>query len=113
MIGLGASAPALAQSTAVDPAFRQRCAACHVNNPNGQPTPLGPNLRRVVGREAGSSSFRAYSPALKSSGITWNAATLDRYLAAPTRLVPGTRMTVALPDAKQRAAIIAYLNSLR
>ena len=32
-----------------------------------------------------------------------------RYLAAPTRLVPGTRMPVAVPDAAQRAAIVAYL----
>jgi cytochrome c len=47
---------------------------------------------------------------MKRSGIVWNERTLDRFLAAPTKVVPGTTMTYAgVPDAKERAALIQYL----
>lgn len=91
--------------------FRQRCQSCHSVAP-GRNTPLGPNLIGVVGRKAASTPFR-YSPALKASGLTWNRATLDRFLTAPTRAVPGTRMVVSVPNAAQRAALVGYLESKR
>lgn len=90
-----------------DQLFRQRCAMCHSVDP-ARTLPLGPNLSKVVGRKAGSTSF-AYSPQLKASGLTWDRATLDRYLTAPTRLVPGTKMAVVVPNAAERAALIAHL----
>lgn len=89
--------------------FRQRCQACHSASADKR-SPLGPNLSGVVGRKAGSTDFR-YSPALKASGLTWNRQTLDRFLAAPTKAVPGTRMVVAVPDGAQRSALIGYLQS--
>ena len=52
-----------------------------------------------------------YSPALKSSGIVWDAKTLDQYLAAPTVKVPGTRMVMKVSDPARRAALIAYLKA--
>jgi len=104
---VGAAAPAPNGETL----FRQRCQSCH-SVAAGRTTPLGPNLVGVVGRKAGSTPFR-YSPALKASGLTWSRATLDRFLAAPTRTVPGTRMVVAVPDAAQRAALIGYLETKR
>jgi cytochrome c len=90
--------------------FLQRCAACH--SVDVEPAGVGPNLKAVVGRKAASTAFR-YSPALMQSKLVWTAATLDRYLAAPTRLVPGTRMVIALPDTAQRAAVIKYLATMR
>ena len=87
--------------------FRQRCQACH-SATAGQPSRLGPNLAGVVGRKAASLAFN-YSPALKKSGVTWSRTSLDRYLAAPNRMIPGTRMTVTLSDGVQRAALINYL----
>ena len=69
---------------------------------------LGPNLAGVVNRKAGMTAFN-YSPALKASNLTWNRPTLDRYLAAPGRTVPGTRMVIALPDQAQRTAVINFL----
>ncbi|TIW06652.1 MAG: cytochrome c family protein, partial [Mesorhizobium sp.] len=33
----------------------------------------------------------------------------DTFLAAPGQMVPGTSMTVGVPNAAQRAAIIGYL----
>ena len=51
-----------------------------------------------------------YSDAMKRSGIVWNAQTLDRFLADPTGVVPGTAMGYAgVKDARERADLIAYL----
>lgn len=91
--------------------FRQRCVACHSVEP-GKQTPLGPNLRGVGGRKAGATAFN-YSPQLKRSGLTWTAAELDRFLAAPTRVVPGTRMTIGVANPAERAALVGYLTEAR
>lgn len=88
--------------------FRQRCGSCHTVTPGARAV-LAPNLAGVVGRKAASTTF-AYSPALKASNVTWTRANLDRFLTAPGRMVPGTRMVIAVPDAGQRAALIDYLS---
>lgn len=98
---------ALAQPIDGGALFKQRCQGCHAIA-RDQPADIGPNLAGVVGRAAAGTGY-AYSPALKASGLRWDAATLDRYLAGPARLVPGTKMPVAVSDPAQRAAIIAYL----
>jgi cytochrome c len=72
---------------------------------------MGPNLNKLFGRKAGTAPGFAYSPALKASGIVWDAKTLDAYLAAPTKVVPGTRMVVKVPDPARRAALITYLKA--
>ena len=87
--------------------FRQQCQNCHSIEP-GKPSPLGPSLAGVFGREAGMAKYR-YSPALRNSGLTWTREELDAYLAAPSKAVPGTRMVVGLSGEEQRAAVIAYL----
>jgi cytochrome c len=56
--------------------------------------------------------FTNYSAALKRSGITWTEASLDRWLADPQALVPGQAMGVNLPDAGERADVIAFLRTL-
>ena len=89
--------------------FHQRCQACHVP---GRPTPLGPNLAGVVGRKAGTTSFN-YTPGMKSLGLIWTKANLEKYLAGPARMVPGTRMVISVPDAAQRKAVVEYLATLR
>ncbi|CAN7198085.1 c-type cytochrome [Phenylobacterium sp. LjRoot225] len=109
---LGAAAPAMAQdATAGGLLFKQRCQACHTVTP-GQPSTIAPGLIGVVGRKAGATAF-SYSPALKASGLTWDKATLDKFLAAPNKLVPGTRMLVMVSDPKQRADLVAYMASLK
>lgn len=72
---------------------------------------MGPNLHGLFGRKAGAVAGFNYSPALKASGIVWDATALDRYLAAPTEAVPGTRMVVRVTDPARRAALIAYLET--
>ncbi|MGF6228030.1 cytochrome c [Inquilinus ginsengisoli] len=106
---LGAPLPAAAQDAAAgERAFRTRCATCHSLEP-GQ-NRAGPSLAGVIGRKAGSVEGARYSQGLRDSGITWDAQSLDGFLADPRKAVPGTSMTVRLADAAQRAAIIAYLS---
>ena len=87
----------------------QGCQACHAVEEND----LGPRHRGVVGRRAGSVADYNYSVALKNSGLTWNEATLDRWLTNPSALVPGTKMFFKLGSPQDRADVIAYLKELR
>lgn len=84
----------------------ERCEGCHSVDRDR----IGPRHQGVVGRKAGAIAGFAYSPAMKNSGLTWDEATLDRFLQGPAKLVPGTRMGFAgVPDAQDRADLIAYL----
>ncbi|MBB5685966.1 c-type cytochrome [Sphingobium boeckii] len=106
------SATASAQTPANgETLFRQRCQTCHSVAVGGK-AGVGPNLRGVVGRNAAATAFK-YSPALQKSKVTWTKANLDRYLTAPTRMVPGTRMVISVTDAGQRAALVQYLSQTR
>ena len=87
----------------------QGCQACHSIEDND----LGPRHRGVVGRHAGSVADYNYSQALKNSGLTWDAATLDRWLTNPSALVPGTKMYFKLDDPQARADVIAILGQLK
>lgn len=87
--------------------FDERCSMCHQKEGGGQ----GPSLVGVVGRPAASLAGVNYSRALKQSNLTWTPETLDRFLTNPTALVPGTAMPLAVPSAKDRADLIAYLGS--
>jgi cytochrome c len=83
-----------------------RCMGCHALEYNR----TGPKHCGVLGRRAGSAPGYEYSGAMKHSKIIWTERSLDRFLAAPTKVVPGTTMTYAgVPDAKDRADLITYL----
>ena len=91
--------------------FVQDCSICH--SPKAGQNLVGPSLFSVVNRHSGQISGYHYSDANRNSGLTWNIATLDRYLSAPRQVVPGTKMTFpGLKDPKQRADVIAYLATL-
>ena len=96
----------------VPPAFAI-CSACHPVTPAGEHS-IGPNLRNVVGRRAGTAAKFTYSKAMRESGITWTPAELDAYLSNVSAKVPGTLMSFnGLPEAKDRRAVIEYLASLK
>ena len=90
-----------------------RCAACHTVQKGG-PNGLGPNLFGVMGRKAGSKPDFGYSAAMKNAGFTWTPQKLDAYIAHPADVVPGNHMAFAgIPDARQRADVVAYLGTLK
>lgn len=92
--------------------FQSTCSICHSVQP-GQ-NKIGPTLSGVVGRKTGSVAGYTYSPQNQAANLTWDAATLDKYLEAPRAMIPGTKMTYGgLKDAQKRADLIAYLATLK
>jgi cytochrome c2 len=68
-------------------------------------------LQGLFGRTAGTlAGFPQFTDALKESGIVWDAAKLDQFLADPPKMVPGTWMWVGKVEAaRERRELIAYL----
>lgn len=91
------------------------CIACHTFE-KGQPNRIGPNLYGIVGDEiAHDRGGYDFSAPLKSAAKdkTWTPEALNEWLYKPQNFAKGTKMTFAgVPKAKDRADIIAYLNSL-
>ncbi len=84
--------------------FESRCTGCHAVDTDRE----GPRLGGVFGRKAGSVAGFNYSAALKSSGLTWDDATLERWLSDPDMVVPGNNMDFHVPKAGERRDLIAY-----
>src|SRR5258707_7879188 len=103
--------PADAQDAAAGKALYQQCSVCHsVDGSNG----VGPTLKGIVGHKSGEVAGFRSSRAMKNAAIIWDRKTLDAYLAEPQKVVPGNQMPFSgLADAKQRADLIAYLETLK
>jgi len=93
--------------------FRAQCALCHSAQPGDNGGAQGPNLNGVIGRAAASNSDFGYTQALKNSKLTWDAATLDRFLTSPTTVVPGSAMVIAVPSEAERQNLIAYFTAVK
>lgn len=93
--------------------FRRDCALCHYAGPGSIGGGQGPSLVGVLGATAGMRSDFSYTKAMRESGLVWNEATLDRFLADPSVVVPGTTMVVKVPQANSRRDLIAYLATLK
>lgn len=108
-----AAAPAGAQTLSAQGAnlFQQRCSACHAVKPGAKS--MGPNLAGIAGRKSGGVTGYAYSKALAGGKVHWDAASLEAFLAAPTKKAPGTKMMIGVPNAADRKAIVAYLGTLK
>ena len=114
LAALVCAAPALgADANAGQAIFRTQCALCHSAQPGDNGGAQGPNLNGVIGRAAASNSDFGYTQALKNSKLTWDAATLDRFLTSPTTVVPGSAMVIAVPSEEQRQNLIAYFTAVK
>jgi cytochrome c len=90
----------------------KKCALCHTTEPGKNK--IGPSLFGVVGRKSGSVDNFNYSEAMKNFDHTWDAETLDTYLADPRSVVPGTKMIFpGIKDKTEREDVIAYLETLK
>ncbi len=92
--------------------FRQRCMSCHGLGAMAAFS-SGPALAGVFNRPVASAPGFEYSEALKKAGGVWSAARLDTWLTNPAAFAPGAAMTQMLPDAQERADVIAYLKALQ
>ena len=111
MMVSGGSAMAAGDAAKGKKVYR-KCSACHSVKPGKKG--LGPSLFGVVGRKAGTAKGFRFSTAMKKSKLTWDEATLDKYLKKPRKLVKGTRMAFAgLKKKKDRDNVIAYLKTLK
>jgi cytochrome c len=104
---LALAAPAMADGdVARGRKIYERCQGCHSIDRNR----AGPRHRGLFGRRAGTVPGFEYSKAMRRSGIVWTAETLNRFLAAPIKAVPGTTMGFdGVEDPHERADLIAYL----
>jgi cytochrome c len=95
--------------------FETTCTPCHNYDKGGEPDMYGLtlNLFGVVGRKAASVAGFEYSEDLRKSGIVWDEAIIDKFITAPKKLFPGTRMELpGVEDVKTRTGVIRYLLSL-
>ena len=113
------SAPALAQGDATKgKAAFAKCGICHQVGP-GAKTLVGPELNGVVGRKAASvADYSMYSAGMKKlgeQGFVWDEQNLDKWITDPKAMIPDSPMSLAfpgIPDAGERADIIAYLKTV-
>jgi cytochrome c len=88
--------------------FEKRCTGCHTLDK----IKVGPPLRGVYGRKAGKDPQFTYSDAVKSTPVTWDESTLDRWLTDTESVIPGNDMSFRLNDPADRVSIIAYLRQV-
>ena len=107
------SAPGKSEDALGDPKhgeelFQKRCGACHSLDREKE----GPRLRGVFGRKAGTVATFNYSNALKSANFSWNARSLNQWLADTDRFIPDNDMNLSFKNPNEREDIIAYLRQL-
>ncbi|MCR6628587.1 MAG: c-type cytochrome [Magnetospirillum sp.] len=114
-VGLALAAMLLAPvaATAADaPAAFNQCKACHKVEAGKHG--VGPSLFGVFGAKAGHAEGYKYSDAHLKSGLTWDEASLSKYLADPKGTVPGNKMAFAgLKKPEDVKAVVDYLKTLK
>lgn len=114
LFGVAIAAIMPARATAQDAAsqFRNQCGVCHTLSDKDPPR-IGPPLNGVYGRKAASVPGFRYSNGLANSGIVWDDAKLDAWLANPQSVAPASSMVYRVPNPATRQALIEYLKQLR
>lgn len=91
-------------------AFNTHCRQCHTTR-EGE-NRLGPSMYGIFGAKAGQvEGFANYSGSLQEN-ITWDEATLDKFIANPVSVAPNTNMIYpGVADAAERKKIIEFLRA--
>ena len=92
--------------------FNNACRTCHSMREGDNR--LGPHMRGIIGRKAGSVPNYSYSSAMKGANFVWDEENLERFIANPDEMVPGNNMKPygGLAPAESRAKLIAFLKTL-
>ena len=116
LLAVAACEPNQGEPQAIDPKLGERayqkCYSCHALEP-GKNDLTGPTLYNIVGRPIAAEPGFDYSPAMREFAARegqWGKGLLDKFIADPQALVPGTSMTFfGISDPAERAALINYL----
>ncbi len=88
------------------------CRACHSLDPSAK-VMAGPNLAGLIGRKVAGDAQFDYSPVLQAArdeGRVWTAETLERFIADPEAMFPGTWMSrVPIASINDRAALARFI----
>lgn len=106
-----AGSPPAAEEDAGEVAFNTHCRTCHSVKPDDNR--LGPTLHGIYGAPAGQvKDFGNYSGQLTAE-LTWDDATLDKFIANPSAIASSTTMKpfAGIQDAEQRKLIIGFLKT--
>jgi len=92
--------------------FNNACRTCHSIREDDNR--LGPHMRGLIGRKAGSLPNYSYSSAMKGADFVWDEEKLERFIANPDETVPGNNMKpyAGLVSAESRSKLIAFLKTL-
>ncbi len=111
-LALAPMAHAAGDAAAGKALFQQKCTLCH--SPEKGVNKLGPSLWNVAGQPAAEVPNYTFSAGMKESHITWDDASLDKWLTNPRAMVSGTKMVFpGLTSEAERQNVIAYLKSLK
>jgi cytochrome c2 len=92
--------------------FVKRCQTCH-GGTGPADSPIGPDLRGIIGRKAGAAGPGMHSRAAVESDLIWDRESLRRFLSAPDKELPGTLMPARVTDPRELDDLLDYLQSLR
>ncbi len=91
--------------------FKKKCGTCHTFDKHK----VGPSLKGIVGRKAGTTDFKKYKAFKGGSDIVWDEKNLDSWITHQKKFLKAkgikkkTGMSAKVKKEKDRKAIIAYL----
>ena len=92
--------------------YERRCRTCHGGAALAD-LPIGPDLRGIIGRKAGTGKSGVYSRELIDSGVVWDRDSLRRFLTSPSATVSDSHASFGKSHADEVESLLDYLESLR